>query len=138
MNEKFFFIFSLTFSFKLTELDDVVDIPCERSIPFMLLWHCVLPICNAASSEPRSIYAKYLLEEKFDQTLSQILFRMMSAREVLLRQEIDLPQLHGNKLPMMKSKRNDTHAIYIVDIEIFASCCSSMVNQFTSSSKIAG
>lgn len=68
-------------------MDDFSEIPAEKSIPFLLLWHCILTICDAAPSELRSIYAAYLVEEKFDQTFLQMLFRMMPA-EVLRNQEV--------------------------------------------------
>lgn len=53
----------------------------------MLLWHCVLEICNGAPAELRSIYASYLIEERFEQTLLQMLFRMMPT-DVLRNQEV--------------------------------------------------
>lgn len=68
-------------------MDDFSEIPTEQSIPFMLLWHCVLHICDGASSELRSTYASYLVEEKFDQTFLEMLFRMMPA-DVLRNQEV--------------------------------------------------
>lgn len=75
------------YSFKSTELDDFSEIPTEKSTPFMLLVHCILEICNAAPSELRSIYAAYLIEERFEHTFLQMLFRMMPA-DVLRNQEI--------------------------------------------------
>lgn len=79
-------LFSLI-SFKSIELDDFSEIPTEQSIPFMLLWHCVLAICDEAPSELLCEYASYLVEEKFDQTFLQMLFRMMPA-DVLRSQEV--------------------------------------------------
>lgn len=52
----------------------------------MLLWHCILEICNESASEMRSIYAAFLSEEQFDVTLLQMLFRLMP-EEVLRNQE---------------------------------------------------
>lgn len=74
-------------SSKLTKPEDFSEICHGKSIPFMLLWHCILTICDAAPSELRPTYTSYLVEEKFDQTFLQMLFRMMPT-EVLRSQDV--------------------------------------------------
>lgn len=74
------------FSFKTNELDELDDVPTEISIPYLLLWDCILDICSKSSAELRSIYASYLTESKFDQTMLNSLFRLMPA-EILRNQD---------------------------------------------------
>lgn len=74
------------FSFKTNELDDLIDVPIEISIPHLLLWDCVLDICSKSSSELRSTYASYITDSKFDQSMLNSLFRLMPA-EILRNQD---------------------------------------------------
>lgn len=74
------------FSFKTTELDDLIDVPIEISIPYLLLWDCILDICSKSSAELRSTYASYITDNKFDQSMLNSLFRLMPA-EILRNQD---------------------------------------------------
>lgn len=85
----FYLLFCGNFSFKLNELDDCSEIPEEKSISFLMIWHCILNICESAPSEIRSLYASYLKEQRFDETCFQMLFRMMPA-EILRNQDLKL------------------------------------------------
>lgn len=76
-----------TFSFKLNELDDCSEVPNEKSLSYLLIWHCILRICELAPSETRSLYASYLKEKQYDQTFLQMLFRLMPA-EILRNQDV--------------------------------------------------
>lgn len=73
-------------SYKSTELEDFSEIPKQKSIPFLLLWDCILYICDKAPSELRPTYAEFLTENKYEQVLLNLLFRMMPS-EVLRNQE---------------------------------------------------
>lgn len=70
------------FSFKQLDLDGLSDVPNCVSIPFLLLWECILDICSKTTSELRSTYAAYLNEMKLVQPMLITLFRLMPA-EVL-------------------------------------------------------
>lgn len=76
---------SLT-SYKTTELDGLSEIPKEKSIPFLLLWDCILNACDKAPPELRSVYASFLVENKYEQVLLNLLFRMMPS-EILRNQD---------------------------------------------------
>lgn len=73
-------------SFKSAELDDFSDIPNDKSIPFLLLWDCILHVCEKAIPELRSTYAAHLAEGKHDQALLNLLFRLMPS-EILRNQD---------------------------------------------------
>ncbi|KAJ6644213.1 E3 ubiquitin-protein ligase listerin [Pseudolycoriella hygida] len=75
------------FSFKTNDLDDLDDVPIDMSIPFLLLWDCILDICSKSSSELRSTYAAYITESKFVQSMLNSLFRLMPV-EILKNQDI--------------------------------------------------
>lgn len=75
-NLNFFLLYKFS-SFKLTELDEFSAIPTYESLSFLLMWHCILNICQDAPSEVRSTYATFITEEKFDDLILQMLFRMM-------------------------------------------------------------
>lgn len=74
------------FSFKTNELDDLIDVPIELSIPHLLLWDCILDICSKSSSELRSTYASYITDTQADQSMLSSLFRLMPA-EILRNQD---------------------------------------------------
>lgn len=74
------------FSFKTTECDGFSEVPDEKTIPFLLLWDCVLFVCDHAPSELRSIYAAFIVEHKFEHVLLNLLFRLMPV-EVLKNQD---------------------------------------------------
>lgn len=73
-------------SFKSNELDDLSDVPRDISIPFLLLWDCIIEVCAKSGSEIRSTYAAFLTETQFVQTLLVTLFRLMPV-EILRSQD---------------------------------------------------
>lgn len=67
-------------------MDELSEVPRENSIPFLLLWDCVLTVCEKSSSELLSIYASYIAGKKYDNLLLSTIFRLMPI-EVLKNQE---------------------------------------------------
>ena len=54
-------------SFKMNELDSLSKMPRKVAITYMLLWDCILNFCSQAPPEIRSIYARWITENKFDE-----------------------------------------------------------------------
>lgn len=73
-------------SFKTIELDHLSEVPSSLTVPYLLLWDCVLDICSKSLAELRSTYASYLTENGFVQTLLASLFRLMPV-EILRSQD---------------------------------------------------
>lgn len=74
------------YSFRTNDLESLSDIPREISVPFLLLWDCVIEICAQSGSEIRSIYASFLTESQLVQSMLVSLFRLMPV-EILRNQD---------------------------------------------------
>lgn len=64
------------FNFILSN-DYVEDIDSQITIPYFLTWDIILNICAASSSEMRSIYASWIVVNKYEQIFLPFLFRVM-------------------------------------------------------------
>lgn len=53
------------------------EIPSNLSTPFLLLCSCILDICSKTTPEIRSIYASFLSDGKYEQTMLTTFFYLM-------------------------------------------------------------
>lgn len=103
----------LIYSFKTIELDHLSDVPANLSIPYLLLWDCVLDICSKALPELRSTYAAYLTEHQFVQTMLPALFRLMPV-EILRSQDAkQIGQTYFTPLTMDQIMGNIYHIHFL-------------------------
>lgn len=70
-------IYKFCFSFKAFDLETSSEIPTYVSTPFLLLCSCILDMCCKAPPEIRSIYASFIADGKYEQTMLTTLFFLM-------------------------------------------------------------
>lgn len=69
-------LFIKDFNFILSD-ENYESVDRQITLPYFLTWDCILNVCAESSSEMRSIYASWIVEHKYDQTLLVFLFRVM-------------------------------------------------------------
>lgn len=65
------------FSFRINEVVEAPPVPNEEAIPYLLLCDCILDICSKSTAELRSIYASWIMDNKYHQAILMTLFRLM-------------------------------------------------------------
>ncbi|KAL7037401.1 hypothetical protein ACKWTF_009198 [Chironomus riparius] len=75
------------FSFKANDMEDDIKIPSEVALPYLLLWHCILNFCSKARPELRTVYARWISMNKYEEVFLFSLFKMMP-REILKNPDI--------------------------------------------------
>ncbi|CAO1404688.1 unnamed protein product [Diamesa hyperborea] len=67
------------FNFKINELDFLSKISPNVAMSYLLLWDCILNFCCTAPAELRSIYARWITTNQFEEIFLIGCFKMMPA-----------------------------------------------------------